>query len=840
MLRKPIIAFFIIMLLTCGNLLAQEIVVSANDQPLNLVLAQLIKENNVSISFNDSGLSNFQVTANSRFKSLEEAISFLISDLPLAYEIRGEVLVIFPKKSEKRQKKWTLSGRVIEQGSAEPLPYSNLMIDNRGTITDMMGNFSVSSETDSIFSIKISHLGYYILDTIVTGSSPMNFELVPSSFGLSEVVIENSRVDRSGQYGQNAGLIKLNHRAAGFLPGYGDNSVFNLLRLQPGILAAGEQTNELIIWGSYEGHSKVVFDGFTIYGLKNFNDNISSFNPLMAKDIEVYKGGWDVKMGERVGGIVNITGKLGNINKTSFEFVANNMTLNALIEVPIAKKGSLILAFRHTYYDLYDPSDLSVLVKRNNDADTTNDANVVIKPDYKFRDINVKYATRLGKHDDLFYVSFYGGIDNFSYHIDEIFRTYQLLKNTKEENSQSGGSVYYGKKWSAMARSHFSFSYSSLRSKFSNDFKLVFPQISKVNQIENKNTDNRLTEVSVKVDNSFNLGSWHTLETGAEIISNRVALVEDTFGVNYLNMQNKSPRINLYGQDVIMLGNQVIVKPGLRLTYANLVRKPYVDPRLSVTYVASKKWRINLAWGKYHQFITRSSVLDEQGNYKYLWTVCDNLEVPVLSAEHYVAGTSFNLSGFTFSMEAYFKNTNGLTRFIRSEAHDIQDIFSGRSQSYGVDVMLKQDVQLHSFWVSYSLSKTEELFTYFLNGKYRRAPQDQCHELKLAGSLNFDPFFFSADYVYGSGFPDFVYSQQTGSESTTYHKTYSRLDVSVVYKFLNRKLKGEAGLSVLNVLNRQNFKLENFERIPAGQTSTINIYAEAIPFTPTLFLKIYL
>jgi len=207
---------------------------------------------------------------------------------------------------------------------------------------------------------------------------------------------------------------------------------------------------------------------------------------------------------------------------------------------------------------------------------------------------------------------------------------------------------------------------------------------------------------------------------------------------------------------------------------------------------------------------------------------------------HVVAGTSFNLSGFTFSMEAYFKNTNGLTRFIRSEAHDIQDIFSGRSQSYGVDVMLKQDVQLHSFWVSYSLSKTEELFTYFLNGKYRRAPQDQCHELKLAGSLNFDPFFFSADYVYGSGFPDFVYSQQTGSESTTYHKTYSRLDVSVVYKFLNRKLKGEAGLSVLNVLNRQNFKLENFERIPAGQTSTINIYAEAIPFTPTLFLKIYL
>ena len=54
----------------------------------------------------------------------------------------------------------------------------------------------------------------------------------------------------------------------------------NLLRLQPGILASGEQTNDLIIWGSYEGHSQVLFDNFTIYGLKNFNDNISAFNPF--------------------------------------------------------------------------------------------------------------------------------------------------------------------------------------------------------------------------------------------------------------------------------------------------------------------------------------------------------------------------------------------------------------------------------------------------------------------------------------------------------------------------------------------------------------------------------
>ena len=78
------------------------------------------------------------------------------------------------------------------------------------------------------------------------------------------------------------------------------------------------------------------FDGFTIFGLKNFNDNISSFNPLMVKDIEVHKGGFDAAYGERVGGIVNITGKNGNFNKPSFSRNALNGSINS--------KGSSLLS----------------------------------------------------------------------------------------------------------------------------------------------------------------------------------------------------------------------------------------------------------------------------------------------------------------------------------------------------------------------------------------------------------------------------------------------------------------------------------------------------------------
>jgi hypothetical protein len=88
--------------------------------------------------------------------------------------------------------------------------------------------------------------------------------------------------------------------------------------------------------------------------------------------------------------------------------------------------------------------------------------------------------------------------------------------------------------------------------------------------------------------------------------------------------------------------------------------------------------------------------------------------------------------------------------------------------------------------------------------------------------------------VFGSGFPAGIFAI-AGIEDD---HVYSRLDVSLTYKFLDRKVKGEAGLSVLNVFDTQNLKYENFERIPPVQANTINIYSEAIPFTPTLYLKI--
>jgi hypothetical protein len=172
---------------------------------------------------------------------------------------------------------------------------------------------------------------------------------------------------------------------------------------------------------------------------------------------------------------------------------------------------------------------------------------------------------------------------------------------------------------------------------------------------------------------------------------------------------------------------------------------------------------------------------------------------------------------------------------VNFRVRDMENLYQGHSRSYGLDVYLKQNFLGHSAWASYTLSKTEESFEHFPEDAYLYAPQDQRHELKLAALLNFDPVYFSASYVYGSGFAIPNYSLR----GVTYERIpYHRVDASLTLKFNLNRVYGEAGISVLNLFDRDNLMYNNLERVPTTQTSSIRLYQQSVPFTPTLFLKI--
>ncbi len=817
----------------CLTAQQRNIVVNAHNRPLSEVLVNLRDKYSIRFSFDDNLLSQYKVTLNKIFPTSESAIRELLRPFPLAYSRQGDVFVIWKKSNPARANgKFYLKGYIKDGKTGELLAFSHILSSEENTVSDVKGYFSEIVRSDSLYHLTISHLGYYILDTLLTPRSVHIIRLMPSSVALQEIKITGKAIDYVSQIGQKPGIIRLNSKVATHLPGYGDNSIFNLLRLQPGILASGEQTNSLIIWGSYAGQSKVMFDGFTVYGLRNFNDNISSFNPLMAKDIEVMKGGYDARYGGRVGGIVNISGITGNTKKVSFVFNVNNMTLNSLLEIPFKNRSSLVVAFRHTYFNLYNPSDYTV--HRKDTARRPADISIHVVPDYVFRDMNIKYSGQAGRNDH-YYLSLYGSNDIYQYSINQPIQFRKILKNTQEENTQTGGSFFYGKSWKKGGSTNFSASFSFLQKKYSDDYRIEKTWNSVVDTLNNTRSQNNLGEFALKAGNRFPVSTHHTFEFGGGLVANSSYLKVDTFDVDMSDLSVSSSRTFVYFQDIITAGTQLTLKAGGRITYAFNLQKVYPEPRFSAVYKPSGKWTFTLAWGLYNQFIAKTSVVDNQGNYRYLWAVSDNKDIPVLKAIHNVAGVSFAQKGYLISLEGYYKTVDGLSRFFRYRNIVAAGIYHGKGRSFGLDLMMKKDYKGSTFWVAYSLSRTEEMFDYYpeRHRKYRRAPQDQRHEVKIGVMVNLHPFYLSANYVYGSGFP-ISYNQNQQVEKDY---PYSRLDAAASWKFLNRKLKGEIGMSVLNVLNTQNIKFSNFEKIPLNQTSSINIYAEAIPLTPTLYLK---
>ncbi len=805
---------------------AQQIHVSADNKTLSEILISLRDHYSLSFSFDDAELRKYKISVEKDFESAEETLDHLLRDLPLSYEKSGNVYVIFPRKEKAQQKEvnFILSGRVVERKSLEPLPYSAVIINGKGSITDENGFFQHRSR-DSVFHLQASHLGYYQIDTVLTPDEKHLIKLIPAIERLEEVVITD-RLLETFLYSENqAGVLRMNHKITRFLPGSSNNSVFNLLRLQPGITASAEALENLIIWGSYEGQSRIFFDDILLFGLQNFNDNIGTVNPYVVKDIKLMKAAYEAGYGDCVGGIAEITGKDGNRNKLSFDLSLNNYTINSVLETPVTQNSSLIVALRHTYRNLYEPIkwDLTPNNERNNDSDLT------LVPKYLFRDINLKYAFR-NEQDLYFRLSMLAGQDNFSYNIEEmVTRWFRLERNTSETGLQKGASLVIGKNGNGLS-AQLGMSFSGLDSRFENDQKIINTFNNNTRRSASQQSFNSTTEARVNLESSWTINSTHHLETGLSWVGNNSQWIEDTSGVNFIDQNIEGYHITLMAQDRMSFGNFKLV-PGIRLTRVPDLEKTFLAPRMSATFEINKEVTFSLAAGIHHQYLTENSVEDEYGNYRYMWTVANDTEYPVLNSKHFTASLNLDKNNTQAIISPYYKITHGLTRYVNFRVRDIEAIYEGQGESYGIDFYLKQNFYGHTAWISYTLSETREWFEHFPNEDYRYAPHDQRHEVKLAAMLNFDPVYFSANYVYGSGFPN---RNALNEERFPYH----RIDVSLTSKFHFNTFFGEAGLSVLNIFDRENLLYYNLERVPSFQTSTINVYQQSVPFTPTLFLRI--
>ena len=228
-------------------------------------------------------------------------------------ENREQVRLVY---EEPKKFKVTVTGKVTDISSGEPLPNVTVMIDGQKgiTTTNVDGYFTLFNVPSDTAILSFSSVGYTVSRYFLSPNKPLDslhIQMLTSRNALNEVVVVAKKA-QSFKLNQKVSMIKMTPDLISNLPSVGEKDIFRSFQLMPGISAANENSSGLYVRGGTPDQSLVLFDGFTVYNVEHLFGFFSAFNSNALKEVSLYKGGFESKYGGRLSSVVDINSKEGN------------------------------------------------------------------------------------------------------------------------------------------------------------------------------------------------------------------------------------------------------------------------------------------------------------------------------------------------------------------------------------------------------------------------------------------------------------------------------------------------------------------------------------------------
>jgi ferric enterobactin receptor len=810
-----------------------------DNTPISKALVEVAHQMNIRIAFDAGQLGEITITKTISKGSAKDIILSVLEETNYTISFKYDTYLVYQSEQNNttqiKQEK-NHQGIIFDTETGERLPYATLLVwdKNQSISTTVDGTFSaVLSDSASTF-IQVKYLGYYTLDTIINTANSNQF----LNLGLSRKIQTISTVEVMGE---NLEMIDMRDEAGHFafnparfsdLPNYGETDVFRALQLLPGI-SAMENSSQLNIRGSSADQNLVLFDGFTLYNLDHFFGVFSALNPNVIKNIQVYRGGFDSRYGERVSGIVDITGKSGNKNKPEFYGGINLISANLTAEIPVTEKLVLVAAGRRAYSDIYSSWLADALLAdkigkpRRFKGQNTN----TIEPKFHFGDFNLKLTYNINQQENIAF-SFYGAKDHLN--SSNIVETDRSEFNTEDINEW--GNYGFGAAWKKQWNTNYFSKIQLGHSGYFNDYfnntiltndssePLPFLGNNKNSNSVITNETNDLIDYFITFQNKYSLNPNHQFEFGLSTKFNKFTFYKDaTRNFIYSNLENSSFLYSMFFQDKIIAKKRFTIKPGFRLNFYSKTQKINFEPRLTASYKTENDVIFKFATGRYFQYLNKSVTEQSYGYNRDFWVLADNDEHPVVSSNHFIAGVSYQTKNLFFDVEAYYKTVRGLQEYLfiqepnwqqgespNGETKTILSQFiSGNGKAFGIDILAKYENTNFTSWLAYSISKATRTFSEINAGEEIPASYDQTHEIKWTNIYNYTKWNFSTLALYTTGHPYISYNEKDIDFNAlrTYSRlpNYFRIDFSVNYNFNMKKVNIKPGMSILNVLNTENY-----------------------------------
>ncbi len=860
----------------------QSVSIMSDGESLNQVLSEITEKYSIKFAFDSDSFEKVKTRFNIKNATLDEFLERLESEYFIKSKFIDGTWVLIatepkiflvpePEAEPPKPKFIAVSGFVKDKNSGEELIYCNVAAgENRGGMTNELGYFNIMIPADDSVAINISHLGYHRLDTIVPANQTAKIYLIPS-----EIVMEAIQVTRFEkqvlQASPQPGKFAFNPVKSSNAPRISNDDLANALLLIPGVSFVQGSSSGLSVRGGSPTDNLVLFDGIPVLETSHLLGNMSVLNSKFVQQAFVSRGGFDAEFGGRVSGLIQLTGKSGKNNRPYLDLSANLLNTNVLANVPITSKFSVTAAWRRSFIDRWQNYLYMRLIDDVSPGDQQeNTVTSTINPMVRYEDVNTKISFHPSDKLEL-NLNFLYGNDHQSRDFT-LLQTKDYYRNESVNSENMGFSVNWN--WQAGRNWFHSFSagYSNLEKKMvdeTGELEEVTEVVERPGKGKGKGkgllkTKEKTYERFVyDIDNGFNRVeeyrlTWKTaLNTGIFKSQFGAGWNSDDYAYHFIADRPDAPvefdsivnsatqyMANGFVQQNIAVHPAFNFRWGVRADVDLVSGKIYWQPRGGIEIKPFEGFGIHFSGGVYNQFLSGVKRIDSEGHFNQVWYLADKNGVGAVKSVHSVLGAKFEKNGWFVDVEGYRKNAENKMSFfaetVQTGSEQVVAYFLRQSneRSKGIDFFLQKKHYIFNHMVGYSVAKTEEQIEKVLNNSWFPGYNDRTHRLKLTEMVNWKNWSLTGSWQYATGLPVIHVTELNAYEHPERSDYYSQLDFALVKTYHKKFFAAEAGVSLLNVLNRRNIVEVDYLRFSSDQESlTIRSDISSLAFTPVFFVN---
>ncbi|MCK3686090.1 TonB-dependent receptor [Maribellus sp. YY47] len=736
-------------------------------------------------------------------------------------------LLIFPVCSWAQ--KASLSGKVVDATSNEPLPFVNVVVAGTGigTVTDTEGHFVLKGLESGFIRVEASFVGYRKVISSETevrqaGNAYIEIKMEKSRENIDEVTVKASpfRVTMESPLSMRTIGVGEIEKSPG-----ANRDVSRIIQSFPGVQSTPAYRNDVIIRGGGPSESRFFLDDVEIPNINHFSTQGASGGPVgilnadFIREVNYYSGAFPANRGNALSGVLEFRQIDGNEEKMQFHGTLGASEVAATLDGPLGEKTNYVFSVRRSYLQLlFSALELPFLPN--------------------FTDMQFKVRTRFDQKNELTLIGL-GAYDVNKLNLD--------IENPDEEQQYILSQLPENRQWSYTVGAV----YKHYRDNSYQTFVVSRSQLKNLSDkyLDNdKSTvDNRILDYeSQEVENKIRLENTSRIDgfklnfgAGLDVVNYLNNTVSGRFYEGELQQVNYDADLSLLKYSLFFQLSKNVFDERLALSLGvrtdannysasmnNLLEQ--ISPRFSASYKLSPQWSLNFNTGRYYQLPSYTSLGFKQDDV----LVNKQNKLKYISVDHLIGGLEFRpKSTVQLSAEAFWKSYADYPFSVKDQISlankgadygvigDEEVVSSSEGRAYGAEFQARiNSSEGFNFNLSYTLVRSE-----FKNGSQQYIPSswDSQHLLVLTttkdlkkgwslgarwryvGALPYTPWDLDKSSLVEawnlSGGPYYDFSRLNSERQPAFHQ----LDVRVDKAIYGEKITTKFYIDIQNLYNFQ-------------------------------------